>query len=635
MHRPRPGPRPADGDSVAQRPVDVEPPGEAATRDEPTRGGAPEDDAAENDAAEHAPSRDGAPGGRAAGRALFRQAVLDQWRPVALGATLAAVHQAGEAMVPVVIGVVIDRAVRGGSVGALAGWIAALAGVFAMLSLGYRFGYRAAERGAERAAHRLRLAVTARVLHPRAGAEAGRLPGEIAGIAVGDAKRVGAVNTAVAAGIAAVAGLVAGGVALLLVSVPLGSFVLLGIPPLLAVARLLGRPLERRSEAEQHRAARAGGVAADLIAGLRVLKGIHAESAAIARYRRTSRDSLQATVRAARARAWHDGAMLGLTGLFLALVAFVGGRLGALGDITVGQLVAAVGLAQFLLTPLLTLAWVHGEIAQGKASATRIATVLSSPPAVHGGEASLPAGPVRGAVSVEDVTYGPLRGVTFTAAPGELLAIVAADQRAAGALVRLLGRRCDPEGGTVRVDGIDLRTLDPQEVRRAVLVAHHDAVLFAGTVRDDIVAPSDPPAAGHAAPPGKDRTVPVEAAIAAATADQVAAALPAGLDTEIASGDVLSGGQRQRVALARALAADPPVLVLHDPTTAVDAATEAAIAAGIRTVREGATTLMLTTSPTLLAAADRVVLLDGGRAVAEGRHGELVRDDRYREVVLR
>ncbi|MBE1558002.1 ABC transporter transmembrane domain-containing protein [Nonomuraea africana] len=617
------------------------------------------------------------------GRDVLRRAITGQWKQSAAGALLAAGHQTGEALVPVLVGVVIDEAISPGDGGALLLWIAALAVVFAGLSSSYRFSFRAAERASEQAAHRLRIELTERVLEPRGGAETGRLPGELVTVATSDAKRVGAVNVAMAAAVAALAGLLAGGVALLRVSVPLGLLVLLGIPPLLMLAHLLGKPLERRSGAEQERAARASGVAADLIAGLRVLKGIGAERAAVERYRLTSRDALAATLRAARAQAWHDGGMLVLTGVFIAVVALLGGRLAAQGDISVGQLVAAVGLAQFLLTPLSILAWANGELAQGRASAARIASVLSSPPAVTGGS-DAPSRPVRGAIALREVSYGALRGVSFEAAPGELLGVVTRDAAAAHALLRVLGRAADPDSGVVELDGVPLTRLEPAELRRAIVVADHDADLFEGTLLDNITAAASKPpewsslspdptvfevtvpetaapetaapetAAPETAAPetaAPETTAPgatvletsdpetlagVGRAMAAAAADEVAAALPYGELTPLTErGLSLSGGQRQRVALARALAADPPVLVLHDPTTAVDAATEARIAEGIRAVREGRTTIMVVTSPALLAAADRVVFVDGGGPLAHGTHAELVHDhDAYRATVL-
>ncbi|GAA2610843.1 ABC transporter ATP-binding protein [Actinomadura fulvescens] len=551
---------------------------------------------------------------------VLKRALIGQWRHTARGSSLAAGHQVCEALVPVMVGVVIDKAVATEDGGALLRWVAALAVVFAVLSFSYRFSFRAAERASEQAAHGLRLELTGRVLHPRGGAENGRLPGELVNVASGDAKRVGAVHIALTAGVAALAGLVAGGFALLLVSVPLGLVVLLGIPPLLLLAHLLGRPLERRSGTEQERAAHASGVAADLISGLRVLKGLGAEATAVNRYRRTSRDSLAATLRAARAQAWHDGGMLALTGIFIAVVALVGGRLAASGDITVGQLVAAVGLAQFLLTPLSILAWANGELAQGRASAARIAAVLAMPPAVSGGTGDLPP-QIRGEIRLRNVSFGAVTDLSLHVASGETLGVVA-EPAAATALLRVLGRAADPDEGVIELDGLPFTELDPAAIRTAVLVAEHDADLFEGTVLDNV---------GAAASPGA-----ITQAMSAASADEVADSLPEGTDTPLTErGRSLSGGQRQRVALARALAAVPPVLVLHDPTTAVDAVTEARIAAGLRKSRAGRTTIIVATSPALLAAADRVVYVADGGVVTEGTHADLVHgNDAYRATVL-
>lgn len=536
-----------------------------------------------------------------------------------VAALLAAGHQAGEALVPVLIGVVIDTAVATGSATRLVLWLAVLGAVFAVLSFSYRFGARAAERASEWAGHDLRLGLTRRILDPRGGAEAGRLAGELTNIATGDARRVGGVNVVLPAGIAALTGLLVSAVALLWISVPLGLVVLLGAPPLLLLGHLLGRPLERRSAVEQERAAHASGVAADLVAGLRVLKGIGAEGAAVARYRRTSQDSLSATLRAARAQAAHDGAILALTGVFIAAVALVGGRLAAGGDISVGDLVAAVGLALFLLGPLQLLAWVNAQLAQGRASAARIAAVLSAPPAVPTGQGRMP-DPVRGRVALAGVHHGPLSGVDLEVPPGELLGVVAPDPAAATALLATLARDTDPDAGTVTLDGAPLSTLDPADLRGAILVAAHHATLFAGTVASNV----------------SSRGGEVGRAMAAAAADEVAHSLPEGAETMLGErAQSLSGGQRQRVALARALAADPPVLVLHDPTTAVDAVTEARIAAGIRDMRAGRTTILVTTSPALLAATDRVAVLDGGTVTAVGHHADLVAGDPiYRAAVL-
>ncbi|MET0426512.1 MAG: ABC transporter ATP-binding protein, partial [Actinoplanes sp.] len=160
-----------------------------------------------------------------------------------------------------------------------------------------------------------------------------------------------------------------------------------------------------------------------------------------------------------------------------------------------------------------------------------------------------------------------------------------------------------------------------------VLVEQHDVALFEGTLRANV--------AGRAEPDSER----LSAAVRAAAADDVVDAHPDGLDRElIERGANLSGGQRQRIGLARAIAADPPVLVLHDPTTSIDAVTEALVADGLAAARRSAArgTLLVTSSPALLRAADRVAVLDGGRIVAEGVHDDLVdADERYRAAVLR
>ncbi|MDT0569207.1 ABC transporter ATP-binding protein [Streptomyces sp. DSM 3412] len=586
------------------------------------------------------------------GRNVLWRAVGGQRRDVVLGAVLGMGHQTGEALVPVLIGLAIERGVVDGDIPGLLLWLLVLAAVYVGLSFSFRFSARAGERAAVTAAHHLRTALVGRVLAPEGGAEEGRLPGELTNIATEDAKRVGAVAMALIVAFAATAGLVVSAVALLRVSLVLGLLVLLGTPLLLWLGHLLSKPLERRSETEQDRAAQASGVAADLVAGLRVLKGIGAEQAAVARYRRVSQDSLAATLRAARAEAWQNGVVTILTGAFIAVVALVGGRLAARGDIGLGELVSSVGLALFIVGPLSEFAWINAELAQGRASAARIAEVLDAPGAVPatGSAAAVPPAGVEGRLTLRALTYGPLRGVDLDIAPGETVGIATTDPADATALLRCLGRHADPDDGAVELDGTALTALGPDDVRAAMLVAEHDADLFEGTVLDNVTAAigttapggattgladtgtGDAGTGGTAAPAG----VGVTAAMVASGTDEVARSLPDGVHTAVtARGRSLSGGQRQRVALARALAADAPVLVVHEPATAVDAVTETRIAAGIRDVRGGRTTLLVTNSPALLAVTDRVVLLHEGRVTATGGHERLVHERAdYRTAVL-
>jgi putative ABC transport system ATP-binding protein len=250
-----------------------------------------------------------------------------------------------------------------------------------------------------------------------------------------------------------------------------------------------------------------------------------------------------------------------------------------------------------------------------------VAALLSAEHAVQDGEEPLPA-PGRGAIALRGVRLGSLRAVDLEVAPGETVGIVADDPADGQALLACLARAEDPEEGEVLVDGRPLRSLRLHDALGAVLAEPHDADLFEGTLAENVDV------AGDSAAP--------EPALVAAAADEVVAVLPEGLDAPLGeNGRSLSGGERQRVALARALHADPLVLVLHDPTTVVDAATEQRIATGLAELRAGRTTILVTTSSALLSITSRAIVIRDGVVVADGTHDDLAtEDDGCREAVL-
>jgi putative ABC transport system ATP-binding protein len=544
------------------------------------------------------------PGESGTPRGVLHRAAAASPRELGVAAFLVSVHQLAEAAVPVTVGWVIDLAVVSRDSGALLRWLAVVVAVFLVLASSAFVGYWLAARTERMAAHRVRMDVAERVLHPAGGAP-GR-SGELVSTAGSDADRAGQVCRAIWGGTAALAALAGGAVVLLDASVVLGLVVLGGVPLVLLSSRLLARPLVGRAEAEQRALAAATAVATDVVSGLRVIKGIGAEPAAAESYRAASRAALGARLAAARLEGRYLGATNVITGLFLVVVAWVGGRLALEGSISIGELVAGVGLAQFLIGPLERLTELGPILAGARGSARRVATLLAAPPAVAEGTATLPAQPA-GALRVRLPD-----GLVVDVTAGEHVGVVAVQPADAAALLDALARDTD---APLHLDGTDLREVALDEARRAVLVARHEATLFEGTVADNTGRDPEP--------------------LAAAAADEVLETLPHGLDSEVAErGRTLSGGQRQRIALARALAAHPPVLVLHDPTTAVDAATEHRIATGVSTLRAGHTTVVLASSPALLARCDRVLLVDGGAVVASGSHAELVADERYRQAVL-
>lgn len=549
-----------------------------------------------------------------------------QWRAlrrhrtrIAGSLVLLCAHQATEAAVPVAIGLIIDRAVATGDAVAIVVSVAGLAVLFTALSMAWRYGARLSYTAMERETHLLRVEVAERALDPR-GLKGSR-SGELIAVASGDAEAAGLVIRAAGVALAAMTALLVAGAVLLTIHLPLGAGVLLGVPALALALQWLAPLLTRRSEAQQAALADTSGLATDLVGGLRVLRGIGAQDAASRRYVAASRQALAATLRAATMKGVHRGLTTAVNGLFLATVAGFAGWLALRGSLSVGELVAVVGLAQFIAEPVGTFGFCVQWYATSKASAGRMAAVLTAPTSLSPGIRKA-AGPQPVRVRLEKVAYRSLDGLTLHVREGELLGVVAYDPRDAQALRTLLAGQvpaADHEG-TVHVDGVPAADLDLAASRSVVLVEHHSAHLFDGTLRANLTATGD-----------------IAGALLAAAADDVVDAHPDGLDHTLTDGGAnLSGGQRQRIALARALVTDPPVLVLHDPTTAVDPVTEEAIAAGIARLRSARCTVLITSSPTLLSRATRVVVVDGGQVVAEGTHADLVDvDERYREAVLR
>lgn len=489
-------------------------------------------------------------------------------------AALSITHQVGEALVPVIMGLAIERAVATGDPLQLVLWLGVLAADFLMLSFSWRFGSRLAELGTLAVQHRLRTTVAAHLMRraPRAGRPSEQ-PGVALSLATSDANRL---SEAVSIGVYPVGQLAAvlfGGAVLLTLSWPLGLAVLVGAPLLLWLTERAGRTLRDRSGAEQRAAAAAAGRAADLLSGYRVIRGIGAEAEAARRYRQASRTALADTVRARRAEGVFGGAMSIVTGLFLTAIAVCAAVLALSGSLSVGAFVAVVGLAQFLIDPLRVLALYTGAWwASSTASAARLLDVLrDTEPDVEGVEASrAPARPAEQSLLAAGSPTDDLAD-DLAVRPGEFVVVACAGERSVAVAAALRARHPD------------------------ALHAPHVAHLFAGTVTENV------------APPGADAET-LAAALRAAACDDLAGILPQGLDSRVGeNGTALSGGQRQRVALARALAHDPDLLVLHDPTTAVDAVTEARIAEGVHASRRHRRTLVVTRAPAFAAVADRVV----------------------------
>ncbi|MEV8516488.1 ABC transporter ATP-binding protein [Dactylosporangium sp. NPDC051484] len=573
-------------------------------------------------------------------RILWRAVTRNRKRLVA-GSGLICLHQLAEAAVPILIGVGIDRAVAPGDGRALLVWVAALGGLFVAVTTCYRFGARQLMLAIANEGYLMRGEVAAKIMHPR-GIRTELRAGELLTVSSTDADNVSYLLDYIPRIAGAVTATIACAGVLLSIDVPLGVLVLAGTPLVLLGMQAAAPRITRRVTRQQELAGRASALATDLVTGIRPLRGLGAERAADQRYRDISRQSLGAALAAARAQGWNLAASTAGSALLASGVAVLAGWFALDGRISVGEFIAVIGLAQFLLEPLGLLAIVPSWVAEARASADRTALVLAAD--VRLPEGTAPVGLVEGAAPRLDVVrlrHGSLDGLDLTVRPGELVGVVAARSADAEALMRVLSGGASPDeyDGTVSLGGTVLHELDLDRARAALLVEPHRTDLFTGTVATNVAATTGSGAAAGttARPDGFDE------ALAASAANEVVADHPDGAERAVAErGMSLSGGQRQRLALARALLARPPVLVLHDPTTAVDAVTEHAIARAVRALRHGEdsgeryATLVVTSSPALLAVADRVVVLDAGRARAEGRHAELgTADEDYRRMVLR
>ena len=570
--------------------------------------------------------------------ALLRRTIARQRRPLAAATALVTVWQVCEVAVPVLIGVVIDQAVATGDAGRLLLWSAVLCVHFTVLSLAFRFGDRIALRALQTESHRLRVEVSAHVLAPR-GARTDRLPGDVLSIATGDAEMVGSVIRQVSFTAAGTVGLVVTGVVLATIDPLLAVVVLVGVPVVLVCTQVLAPRLAHRSHARQEAVGRANGLATDLVRGLRPLKGIGAEDAALARYRGQSRDAMHASVAAARWEGVIYGITQGLSGIFLGVVALIAGVRAADGELSIGELVAVVGLAQFVAEPMNMLTYLVAALARSRGAARRIVDLLATPPLVLVGDRVAPSSvpPSVPSLTAEGVGFGPLHDVSFEVAPGRLVAVIAEDPADAAALMTLLRGEAAPTTGRLLLGSVPLTDQPIDGDRAALLVAEHQVDLFEGTLRSNVD------------PAGRLTDVRLDDVLADSSAADIVSGAEHGVDEPVAvNGTSLSGGQRQRLGLARAYAADPVVLVLHDPTTAVDAMTELRIADRLRSARHGdepgaeqrgRSTLVLTSSPALLDRADEVVHLRAGRVAGRGTHDDLlahpVAGTAYAAAVLR
>ncbi|MCX4702798.1 ABC transporter ATP-binding protein [Streptomyces sp. NBC_01373] len=548
---------------------------------------------------------------------LFRNQLGGQLKSLAWGL----LHFLSVSALPFCVGIAVQAVVdRSGRRLALAGGLLALC--CAGQAIGDTFLHRTAVTNWITAAARVQQLLAHKAAQLGSALTRRVAAGEVVAVSTGDVEKIGWFVEAWSRFTAAAVTIVLVCVGLVVYDPALGAVVAVGLPVLaLAVLPLLPRAT-RRADFQREKAGRATELASDTVAGLRVLRGIGGEELFLDRYRRASQEVRHAAVRSARMWALISAIQVLLPGLLMVAVVWYGVHLARQGRISVGELVTVYSSVMVLAYPLRHFEEIAMAYSFSRPSAKRAARVLSLERAtdtVGSRAADVPSGDL----------YDPATGLL--APSGRFTAVVCGDPDAAGRLAERLGGHPAEEGASVLLGGVPLDELPLDSARTAVLVQDKDPVLLSGSLRELL----NVPASGD---------VDAAKALAAAQCGDVLTALVQGslgaedpMDARITErGRSLSGGQRQRLALARSLLTDPEVLVLDEPTSAVDSHTEARIAESVHALRGGRTTVVFTSSPLLLDRADRVALVHEDEVVAVGLHRELVhKDPRYRAVVTR
>jgi ATP-binding cassette subfamily B protein len=426
----------------------------------------------------------------------------------------------------------------------------------------------------------------------------------------------------------------AGGIALLVVTSPRLTLVILAVVPAIAVSAVVfGRRIRRLARKVQDALAEGQAVAEESIAGVRTVRAFAAEEAEHERYGGAVARALALARRRIAASAFFSSATTFAGYAAAALVFWYGGSLVARGELSVGDLTSFLVYTLMVGFSLGALADLWADFLRALGAAERVFELLDRRPIMptRGGRI-LDA--VTGAVELDEVLFRypsrpateVLSSLSIRIEPGEVVALVGPSGAGKSTIAALLLRFYDPDVGAIRLDGVDLRELDPGWLRRQIGLVAQEPLLFSTSIAENV----------RYGRPEASRDE-IEAAARAANAHEFIAHFPSGYDTIVGErGVLLSGGQKQRIAIARAVLKDPRILVLDEATSALDAQVEHLVVEALDRLMQGRTTLVIAHRLSTVRRADRVLVIDGGRVIETGRHDELVaRDGLYRRLVER
>jgi ATP-binding cassette subfamily B protein len=413
---------------------------------------------------------------------------------------------------------------------------------------------------------------------------------------------------------------------LMLTSLKLTLLVLAGLPVVLLPIILFGRRVRRLSRASQDRVADTGAYVDEAIHEIRTVQAYAHEPVDRRAYADRVEQAFATGVRRIRQRALLIATVIFLVFVAVGIILWIGGHDVLAGRLSAGQLAAFVFYAVIVATSVGAVSEVVGELQRALGATERLLEILDTTTQIAEPEHPVPLPePPLGTVALDAVTFAypsrpgdpALRSLSLRVDTGERVALVGPSGAGKTTVFQLLLRFYDPQSGSVLIDGVDVRTADPRAVRGRIAVVPQDPVIFAASVWDNV---------RYGRPDASDGEV--RDACEAAYASDFLARLPQGFDTELGERGVkLSGGQRQRLAIARAVLSRRPILLLDEATSALDAESERMVQLALDRLMTGRTTLIIAHRLATVIGADRIIVLDGGVAIAEGTHATLVRDD--------
>jgi ATP-binding cassette subfamily B protein len=420
--------------------------------------------------------------------------------------------------------------------------------------------------------------------------------------------------------------LVGAAIMMVVTSAKLSGLVLLAIPLIVLPLIFFGRQVRALSRSAQDTLADSAAYAQERLLAITAVQSFIQEMTAIKAFRAATEGAFAAAAKRTSARAFLTGAIIFLSLGSVTMVLWYGAREVISGAMTAGSLSQFVLYAVLAASALGELSQVWGEIQLAAGAAERIAELLDETPAIAAPSSpiALPS-PAKGEIAFDAVNFhyptrpdGPaLEDVSFTVTPGETVALVGPSGAGKSTVFALLQRFYDPQTGRILIDGVDIKLADPKHVRACIAVVPQETVIFSGTVLDNIRFGRPEASVDE-----------IRQAARAAHVDEFAEGLPRGYGTEVGErGVTLSGGQRQRIAIGRAILRNAPILLLDEATSALDAESEALIQEALKELTQNRTTLVIAHRLATVRSAGRILVLDGGRLVAQGEHGELTRSN--------